>query len=201
MKKQLFVEVIKVKNGKFVNPQPHMERIYRTTLHFFSKPLSVEFSNTIIPADLHSSRLVKCRIVYGKNIVSINFEPYKVRNIKGLSIVEHNTIDYKYKYHNRDLINKLIASHGDSDDILIIKNSKVTDTSFSNVVFRDTMGKLYTPKSPLLAGIKRQQLLDNGIIHEKDIHVNDIILYEGVYLINAMIDLEDEVFIEVDSIV
>ena len=201
MKEQLFVEVIKVKNGEFVNPQPHMERIYRTTLHFFSKPLSVEFNNITIPTDLHSHRLVKCRIVYGRSIVSINFEPYKVRNIKRLSIVEHNTIDYKYKYLNRDLINKLIVSHSDSDDILIVKNSKVTDTSFTNVVFRDTMGKLYTPKSPLLAGIKRQHLLDNGIIHEKDIHVNNITLYEGVYLINAMIDLEDEVFIKVGSIV
>ena len=42
MSEQLFIEVIKVENGVFVNPQPHIERIFRTTLHFFAKPLSVE---------------------------------------------------------------------------------------------------------------------------------------------------------------
>lgn len=50
----LFIEVIKVENGVFVNPQPHIDRIFRTTLHFFSKPLSVELNNNIIPAHLRT---------------------------------------------------------------------------------------------------------------------------------------------------
>lgn len=200
MKEHLFIEVIKVVNGEFVNPQPHIERIFRTTQHFFSKPLSVELNNNIIPVDLQAIKLVKCRIVYGKNIVSINFEPYKMRSIKSLSLVEHNTIDYAYKYHNRDIINKLKAAHSHSDDILIVKNSQITDTSFSNVVFKDHAGNLYTPKSTLLAGTKRKQLLDDGVINEKEINVNDIDSYEGAYLINAMIDIEDNIFVDIDAI-
>lgn len=201
MKEYLFIEVIKVMNGKFVNPQPHIDRMFRTTQHFFSKPLSIELNNNIIPANLEASKIVKCRIVYGKNILSIDFEPYKMRSIKSLSLVEHNTIDYAYKYHNRDIINQLKAAHSHSDDILIVKNSQVTDTSFSNVVFKDHANNLYTPKSTLLAGTKRKQLLDDGVIYEKEIHVSDMDSYEGVYLINAMIDIEDNVFVNIDAII
>ena len=200
MTEHLFIEVIKVENGVFVNPQPHIERIFSTTQHFFSKPLSVELNNNIIPAHLHAVDIVKCRIVYGSEIVSIDFEPYKVRTINSLSLAEHNTIDYTYKYHNRDDINKLRALHSESDDILIIKNTLVTDTSFTNVVFKDHTGNLHTPKDTLLAGTKRRQLIEAGIIHEKEILVNDIQLYAGVYLINAMIDIKDNVFVGVDAI-
>ena len=201
MREHLFIEVIKVSNGEFVNPQPHIERIYRTTLHFFSKPLSVELNNNIIPAHLQAVNIVKCRIVYGSEIISIDFEPYKMRNIKSLSLTEHNSIDYTYKYLNRDLINKLRSLHGNSDDILIVKNSQVTDTSFTNVVFKDHAGNLYTPKTTLLAGTKRKQLLNDGIIHEKEILASDVQLYVGAYLINAMIDIEDNLFVGIDAIV
>ena len=201
MTEHLFIEVIKVENGVFVNPQPHIERIFRTTLHFFSKPLSVALNNNIIPAQLRTVEIVKCRIVYGSKIVSIDFEPYKMRPINSLSLAEHNTIHYTYKFHNRDAINKLRALHSEGDDILIIKNTLVTDTSFTNVVFKDHAGKLYTPKSTLLAGTKRSQLLTAGVIHEKEIKVSDISSYVGVYLINAMIDIEDDIFVGVDAII
>ena len=83
---------------------------------------------------------------------------------------------------------------------MIVKNSLVTDTSYSNVVFKDLDGSLYTPNSTLLAGTKRRKLLNERIIQEKTIHVNDIKSYVGVYLINAMIDIEDEIFVNTDSI-
>ena len=201
MTEHLFIEVIKVENGVFVNPQRHIERIFSTTLHFFSKPLSVELNNNIIPAHLRTVDIVKCRIVYGSEIVFIDFEPYKMRTINSLSLAQHNTIDYTYKYHNRNVINNLRTVHSDTDDILIIKNTLVTDTSFTNVVFKDHAGKLYTPKSTLLAGTKRGQLIRAGIIHEKEIKVSDIWSYKGLYLINAMIDIEDDVFVGVDAII
>ncbi|NLZ96070.1 MAG: hypothetical protein GX921_09660 [Bacteroidales bacterium] len=200
MKEHLFIEVIKVVNGEFVNPQPHIERIFRTTQHFFPKPLSVQLNNYMIPAEFQSNNLVKCRVVYGSKIVSIDFESYKMRSIKSLSLVEHNTIDYAYKYYNRDIIKRLKATHSESDDILIVKNSQVTDTSFTNVVFKDHAGNLYTPKSTLLAGTKREQLLNDGTIHEKEIQLYDINSYEGVYLINAMIDIEDNIFVDIGAI-
>ena len=199
MKEPTFVEVIKIKDGVFVDPQTHTDRISCTTLHFFSEPLTVVLVDKMIPADLCKG-VVKCRIVYNSKVVSIDFEPYKLRSIRSLAIVEDMAIDYSCKYLNRDSIDKLFARREDCDDILIVKNSLVTDTSYTNVVFKDVEGKLYTPTSTLLAGTKRQRLLEAGIIEEKEVHVNNIYLYAGVYLINTMIDIEDDLFVGIESI-
>ena len=199
MKETNFVEVVKVKDGVFIDPQPHIERILRTTLHFFSKPLTLQLTDDLVPVDLRKG-IVKCRIVYNKEIISIDFEPYKIRNIQHLAIVEDDTIEYRYKYLNRNAINDLLKYRKDCDDILIVKNSLVTDTSYTNVVFKDPHGKLYTPTSTLLTGTKRQRLLGADIIHEREILVSDISSYVGVYLINAMIDIEDNLFIDIHSI-
>ncbi len=199
MKEPFFIEVIKVEDGVFVNPQPHLDRIIATTHHFFTKPLVVELTNEMIPDDKRSG-VVKCRILYGREIVSVEFEPYTLRTINSLALIEHNTIDYRFKYNNREAINILFSQRGENDDVLIVKNSLVTDTSYSNVVFKNSKGELHTPRSFLLAGTKRQKLLKAGIIQEKEIHVNDIQSYEGVYLINAMMDMEDKVFVKADSI-
>ena len=199
MTEPFFIEVVKVEDGMFVDPQPHIDRIIRTTMRFFAEPLTVQLMKDMIPINLRAG-VVKCRIVYSREVASIDFEEYEMRNIRSLSIIEDNTIDYGFKYLNREAINKLFSQRGDCDDILIVKNSLITDTSYSNVVFKNFRNELCTPASTLLSGTKRQKLLNAGIIHEKEIRVNDIQSYEGVYLINAMIDIEDELFVGVDSI-
>ena len=199
MKEPSFIEVVKVKDGVFIDAQPHINRIFRTTSLFFRKPLIVELTDNMIPIDLNKG-LIKCRILYNSEVISIEFEPYKMRSIASLAIVEDSTIDYSYKYLNRDHINKLFARREECDDILIVKNTLITDTSYSNVVFKDSEGKLYTPSRTLLDGTKRQRLLAKDIIQEKEIHVNDIPSFVGLYVINAMIDIEDNLFIGVDSI-
>ena len=199
MTEPFFIEVVKVEDGMFVDPQPHIDRIIRTTMRFFAEPLTVQLIKDMIPINLRTG-VVKCRIVYSKEVASIDFEEYEMRNIRSLSIIEDNTIDYGFKYLNREAINKLFSQRGDCDDILIVKDSLITDTSYSNVVFKNFRNELYTPASTLLSGTKRQKLLNAGIIHEKEIRVNDIQSYVGVYLINAMIDIEDELFVGVDSI-
>lgn len=199
MKKSSFIEVVKVIDGAFVDVQPHINRIIRTTTHFFSEPLIVDLTNNMIPVAL-SKGTVKCRIVYNSEVVSIDYASYEMRDIRSLAIIESSEINYSYKYLNRDSINNLYARRKKCDDILILKNSLVTDTSFSNVVFKDSEGKLYTPTTPLLAGTKRERLLATGVIQEKEIHLNDIHSYVGVYLINAMIDIEDNLFVGIDAI-
>ena len=79
------------------------------------------------------------------------------------------------------------------DDILIVRDGRITDTSFSNVVFEDAGGGLYTPDTCLLKGTRRESLLDAGIIRECPITVDDIRRFRKVLLVNAMIGLEDGV--------
>ncbi|MDE5635207.1 MAG: aminotransferase class IV [Muribaculaceae bacterium] len=85
----------------------------------------------------------------------------------------------------------LRLQRGDCDEILIIKDTLITDTSYSNIIFTGTDG-IYTPRSPLLAGVMRQHLIDSGTLIEHDLTVSDIrpgnpLGITSAYMINAML--------------
>ena len=78
----------------------------------------------------------------------------------------------------------------EADDILIVVDGYITDTSFCNVVLANDEG-LFTPDLPLLKGTQRAFLIDEEIIRPRAIHINDLQLYHKVKLINAMIGLDN----------
>ncbi|MEP2669007.1 MAG: aminotransferase class IV [Cyclobacteriaceae bacterium] len=82
---------------------------------------------------------------------------------------------------------------------MIAKNGLVTDSSYANILFRQD-NCWYTPSNPLLSGTKRAELLDKGLIKEKEIPLQDVTQYESIKLINAMRGLEQEE-IDVSNIV
>ncbi len=90
----------------------------------------------------------KCRVTYGGKIETIEWERYLPRTIQSLRLVEHNSIDYAFKYKNRDALNTLHAQRGHCDDVLIVKNGLITDTSYANVAFSDGTA-WYTPEHTL----------------------------------------------------
>lgn len=195
-----FTEVIKVEDGKFCNLSAHLKRLRHTANHFFGSDIDVaSISESAIPSELQKG-VVKCRIVYSDHILSVNFQPYTYRNIKKLALVYDSEIDYSYKYQDRSRLDHLLEQRGDADEILIVKSGLITDTSFTNVVFRDNNGSFFTPDSYLLAGTKRQQLLDTGIIGQRRITIDDIAQYSAIYLINAMINIDDEVVADIPTV-
>ena len=194
-----FIETIKVINGIFYHLDQHIMRIDRTSQHFYGKPIVIDFERLIIPKEVNQG-IVKCRIIYGAKVHSVKFTPYTMPNIRTVMLIADDDIDYKYKYEDRSALNTLFSMRDKCDDILIIKDGVITDASFSNVVFKDPHGKLYTPSSPLLKGTKRAQLISEKRITERKIRVDDIPSYDGCYLINAMIDIEENIFIKSDHI-
>ena len=85
------------------------------------------------------------------------------------------------------------------DDILIVMNGLITDTSLSNLVFYNG-ATWVTPKKPLLKGTCRERLLEEGQITECDIHVNEINRFIGCKLINAMRLPEEEEMIMISNL-
>ena len=133
--------------------------------------------------------LYRCRVVYDAKSIDIEYLPYTKRVIQHLKIVNSHTIEYPFKYEMRSSIEKLFTQRGASDDILIVKNGYVTDTSIANVAFFDGETWL-TPKSPLLCGVTRERLLNEAKIVEEDIRVEDIKKFKKIALMNAMIDFD-----------
>ena len=129
--------------------------------------------------------MFKCRITYDDNSKDVQFIPYTPREIQRLKIVEDNDIHYEHKFADRNNLDRLFSLRGDCDDVLIIKNGRVTDSSYANIVFKRNK-HWYTPWSALLKGTMRQNLLEYNDIMEEDIYVEDIKNFESFKLINAM---------------
>ncbi|MDR0882916.1 MAG: aminotransferase class IV [Candidatus Adiutrix sp.] len=182
-----FSEVIKVLDGVFFNLPLHASRMARTASCFGYPAPPLDLPR--IPDNLGCG-LVKCRLVYGRDIESVEFSRYSFRKINNLALANGDELDYAHKSTDRRALADLVAAAG-ADEVLIVKNGLITDTSFSNVVFDDGQGRLTTPRQPLLAGVKRETLLRRGLIREAEISPADLPGFRAVYLINAMTDLED----------
>jgi 4-amino-4-deoxychorismate lyase len=115
--------------------------------------------------------------------------PYQQKPINSIRIIEHDRINYEFKYSNRKLINRLFDLKQECDDILIVKKGRVTDTSYCNIVFRRG-SHWYTPYSPLLKGTQRTKLLEHDLIIEEDITLDDISSFETFKLINSMLEFD-----------
>ena len=77
-----------------------------------------------------------------------------------------------------------------SGEIIIVKNNHITDTSFSNILFKK--GKdWFTPSTYLLNGVQRQHLLQKNKIKEAEITMQNVSEYSHFQLINAMNDFDD----------
>ena len=186
-----YLETVKIENGIILNIELHRQRILRT----IGKIIDINFP---IPSK-YSVGVVKMRIVYDKDgINNISYNHYILPKINSLKLISCNDIDYHFKYENRDCINFLTAQKESCDDILILKNDLISDTSFCNVIFKNENG-LFTPKIPLLKGTKREYLIKNNIIKEANISKEEILSYDKILLINAMIEI-DEIEINVKNI-
>ena len=183
------IESIKLLNGQFHRLHYHQARMDGAVQELFQAKniinLSLELSKNRIP----KAGLFKCRVIYDQQIQSVEFIPYEPRHVQSLKVVHDLTIDYHLKYENRDRINALVERRQYCDDILIVKNGFVTDSSYSNIIFFDGV-KWVTPKSPLLKGTMRQFLLDAAEIKEEQITVQNIPSFRSFRLINAMLGFD-----------
>ncbi len=111
------------------------------------------------------------------------------REIKSFKLIFDDKIEYSKKFLNREKIEELYRKKEEADEIIIIKNSFVSDTSIANIAIFDGTNWL-TPKTPLLEGTTRARFLEKGELIEKDITVKMLEEAEKIALMNAMIDFD-----------
>ncbi len=185
----LLFETIKTVEHNLINLEYHQKRVDRSIRDLFNKNASINLAEEIKVPDYLEKGLFKCRVIYDLEIKKVEFLPYKPQEITTLKLVPCNDLDYSYKFENRQVITKLLELKGRCDDILILKNGLITDTSFCNIVFNDSNNWI-TPSKPLLKGTQREYLLKKGMVSEANIKGSDIYNFNSFKLINAMIDFE-----------
>jgi len=182
----IFLETIKIVDGEIFNLEYHQKR-YKSVLDSLDVKEVQNLEDFINPPEWG---LYRCRLVYDADNIEVTFHEYKKRDITTLKLVFENDIDYKNKSIDREDIERLFSQRGDGDDILIIKDLFVTDTSIANIAFYTKEEKWITPKNPLLKGTTRARLLDEGKLTEVDIKVHELRSFSKVALLNAMIDFD-----------
>ena len=184
-----FIESIKVEDRKIFLLDHHQKRVDATFAHF-GKEGSINLSEIFRNLDHDENGLYKLRISYDLNK---NFRtqliPYAISEINNFQLVVNNVYDYSFKFEDRKELEKMLQQ-ARSGEIIIVKNNHITDTSFSNILFKK--GKdWFTPSTYLLNGVQRQHLLQKNKIKEAEITMQNVSEYSHFQLINAMNDFDD----------
>lgn len=193
-----FIESICILNGNVRNPERHQERMSQTLSEFFDGSAEINLVEILNQIQIPQSGKYKLRIVYNKEVEKIELLPYSIKKINSFKLVEGNEIKYNFKFENRQIFENL-KDEIEEDEIIILQNNRVTDTSYSNLVFHDGENWI-TPKSFLLNGTIRKFLLENGQIFEKEIQKEDLKEFWGFKMINSMMDLKESPFYPVNFI-
>ncbi len=181
-----FVETIRIEGGKAMNLPLHEARMNATRAHFAPHAAPISLQKWLDDAPLSEER-IKARVVYNVDgVCETTFQTYKRREIQWLRMVEDNDISYTFKSTDRHELDHLLALRDGCDEVLIVKNGLITDTSFTNVAFFDGH-KWLTPVQPLLNGTMRQWLLQRGRLTEAQITPASLASFQRVMLFNAMI--------------
>ncbi len=199
-----FLETICIKDGHPQHLEWHQRRVDATLKHFYPDAahddVSFQLTDILSSCNIPGPGVYRCRIVYDINSISVEFFPYQPRAIKSLKMIEAPVgFDYRYKYADRKVLEQLFAQPGDADDILITRDSWITDTSIANIAFRKG-DCWYTPSMPLLAGTTWKRLVASGVLTPRPIHQSDIHQYDAFKIFNAMNDWDKSIELPISII-
>lgn len=176
-----YFETIKCKDNEIYNLHFHEKRIAKTI------GKNINLSEYIYPIN---NDLLKCKVIYNEDeIVDVSYSSYTKKKIKTLQIVYDDTIEYSAKYEQRSCFSRLALQKETADDILIVQQNLLTDTSIANIAIL-LKNQWYTPKKPLLCGTTRARYIENGFLKEKDITLDMLQGASKIALLNAMIDFD-----------
>jgi len=181
-----FLETIKVVDGEPMHMKYHQKR-YTSVVGSYKESKVFDLASYI---KAPKEGIFRCRLLYTpKSLLSVSYYPYLKRSVKRLKLIDIGEIEYARKYANREGINQLFNQRGKCDDVLMVQNGFIKETTIANVAFLKE-GLWYTPKEPLLKGTTRERLLDEGKIVEAMISKEELFTYEAIALMNAMIDFD-----------
>ena len=193
-----FIESIKVEDTEIFLLDLHQKRV-NETFSYFGKEMSINIGEIFKSLKHDEDGLYKFKITYdltGK--YRTQMIPYAMSEIANFQLVENNSYDYSFKFEDRKELEKMkILSK--AAEIIIVKNNHITDTSYSNLLFKK--GKdWFTPKTFLLNGVQRQALLKAKKIKEAEITLQNLGEYSHFQLINALNEADDAYSYPIDRI-
>ena len=195
-----FIESIKVEDQKIFLKELHQKRMNDTFSHF-GKECKIDIYSLFLNLEHDEDGLYKFRIEYDldNNNFKTQIIPYAISKLSNFELVIDNEIDYSFKSVDRTQLQKL-KDKSHADEVIIVKNNQITDTSYSNLLFLKDK-TWFTPKSYLLNGVMRQNLLQSKEIKEAEITLENIKEFTHFQLINALNDFDDMFIYPIEKII
>ena len=184
----LLFETIRICDGTPENLRLHEKRPNFSRQRLYGSTCEISLADHISIPDDCLTGVNRCRVIYEESIISVEFIPYQPAAVRTLKVVHADDIDYSLKYLDRTCLTSLVDLKT-ADDVLIVKNGCLTDTSYSNIVFTDGR-KWVTTDTPLLQGTMREKLLREGAIKKERITPVDLGRFTHFRLINAMLGFD-----------
>lgn len=177
----LLFETIRVENGRAQNLRLHEQRMNESRRELFG---SVDY---ILLGDLlptAANGVYRCRVEYDRQIQNITTLPYEKKALRSLRPIEFKG-DYGHKFTDRVLLQQAFELRGTADDVLLIKDGLITDTTIANVAFWDSQTWV-TPAKPLLKGTMRARLIELGVLTQRDIPVKLLGDFKKMAVMNSL---------------
>lgn len=192
-------ETIRIEDGVPQHLAWHQARMEEAYKRSFRRPGAPLLTDVLQVPDGFRDGTVKCRFLYDRSGYAAEFLVYTPRKIRSLKLVNGDHLTYSMKYTDRRSLEELLQQRGDCDDILIVQNGRITDTSYTNIVLFDGE-RWMTPEAPLLPGTCRARLLSEGRIAGAHIATADLRKYQVFRLINAMLPFDTQMALPVEVI-
>ncbi|MDY3316938.1 aminotransferase class IV [Riemerella anatipestifer] len=193
-----FIESICWEYGKFYLVDLHQERV-DSSFQRFNRSSAIDLREILRSVDIKTPQKHKIRVIYDlEGNYEIEYLPYQSPILTSFEIVEAPEIDYSLKYKDRSSLNQL-KENSNASEVIITQKGHITDTTFSNLIFLKN-GEWFTPKSYLLNGIQRQNLLQKKQVKEVEITLDNLSEYSYFKIINAMNCFEKAPMFSIDLI-
>lgn len=185
----MLLETIRCERGEALHLPYHQKRLEKSS-QLLGIHQKYDLQTLIVPPD---NELYRCRFLYDANGYTIEYHPYTPKKMRSLKLLTCDTLKYPLKYSEREQLTTLFEQREDCDDVLIVKNNHLTDTTIANIALF-IEGKWLTPESPLLEGTTRERLLDEKFLTIAPLRADDIAKASKVAVMNAMVG-----FLEVEN--
>ena len=184
-----FFETIALVDGKPRHLDYHNRRYHRTMELNFGADPQFDLSDCMPAPESVGWPLARCRVDYGERIKSVACFEYAPRRLKRFKLVIADEADYSFKSADRKQLDDLYAERGKADEIIIVRDGKLTDTSIANIALL-IKGSWLTPAAPLLQGTTRERLLEEKLLVRADITPDDLAKCQGFAVCNAMVGFQ-----------
>lgn len=184
-----YFETLLAQDGSVRHFEYHRQRMERTLR---ANGLTVPHSDWFVRLEQELAGLAKERespsrlhVDYDGSTWSVQTGSAPSRPIRTLRLVEDNRISYPYKSTDRSQLDRLFALRGEADDVLIVKEGHLTDTSIANLLLL-RHGEWFTPRQLLLLGTTQVRLVDELHLQFVPIAPRELECYEQLWIINAL---------------